>query len=110
MSITNLYVDQGSSYDATLQITDLDEQALDLTGHSAISQIRKTYTSNTKVDFTVSIGSIPSNGEIRLQLSDSQTSSFKMGKYVYDVRITNSNGESTRVLEGNLTINPSVSR
>ena len=35
---------------------------------------------------------------------------MSQGRYVYDVVITDSSGDKTRVLEGRATVTPSVSR
>ena len=39
-----------------------------------------------------------------------QTTSLESGRYVYDVLITASGGAKTRVVEGQVTVNPSVTR
>ena len=51
---------------------------------------------------------------MNLTLTNQQTSSFTASRYVYDVEITNqdSNGNNIieRVLEGQIIVNPSVTR
>ena len=59
--------------------------------------------------FTASISNA-SAGEITISLTDSQTTSLESGRYVYDVLITASGGAKTRVVEGQVTVNPSVTR
>ena len=38
------------------------------------------------------------------------TAGIESGRYVYDILITDSSGDKTRILEGHATITPSVSR
>ena len=65
--------------------------------------------SSTSTAFTASISNA-SAGEITISLTDSQTTSLEAGRYVYDVLITASGGAKTRVVEGQVTVNPSVTR
>ena len=44
------------------------------------------------------------------EISDVQTGALDSGRYVYDLVITDSTGDKTRVVEGIATIKPSVTR
>jgi hypothetical protein len=51
------------------------------------------------------------NGEITLSMTAANTSNLSPGRYVYDLRITNSvDGFVTRVVEGTAVVMPSVTR
>jgi hypothetical protein len=43
-------------------------------------------------------------------LTANASGSIPAGRYVYDILVTSNTGSSTRVLEGQVTVNPSVSR
>ena len=45
-----------------------------------------------------------------MSLTDVQTGALNEGRYVYDLVITDSGGDKTRVVEGIATIKPSVTR
>jgi hypothetical protein len=107
MSVSNIYIDQGSDFTTTLYINDSDGLPLDLTAYSVEAQIRKTYTSTEYVDFTSSIVSLDS-GQITISLSNIQTSNMISGRYVYDVVLTDPTSVKTRVVEGSATVNPGV--
>tara|TARA_B110000902_G_C14101596_1_gene510875 strand:+ start:418 stop:753 length:336 start_codon:yes stop_codon:yes gene_type:complete len=108
-AVSNLYIDQGANFSTTISLTDSNGQVLTLTGYSAIGQIRKTYSSSSiKATFGTVLSA--SSGQITLTLDDSVTEAMESGRYVYDVLITDSSGEKTRILEGQATITPSVSR
>jgi len=94
---SNIVIDQGADYSASIDVTDTDGDAVDLTGHTGKGQIRKTYSSSTAVDFDVSVKSPATNA-------------MKAGRYVYDVEITSSAGTKTRVLEGQVEITPGVTQ
>src|SRR5210317_2401271 len=107
---SNIVIDQGADYSASIDVTDSDGDTIDLSGYTAAGQIRKTYSSSTAVNFTVSIASPASAGILNIGLSNTQTNAMKAGRYVYDVEITNSGGVKTRVLEGQVEITPGVTQ
>ena len=107
--IANLFIDQGTDFTVTVDVSDATGGILDLTGYSAAAQIRKTYGSSTKVDFTTSTGT-PSQGKVTMSLTDTQTSALESGRYVYDLNITSGAGVTTRVVEGQAIITPGVTR
>ena len=108
-SISNIFIDQGATFTTTVTVTDANGDAVNLSGYSVAAQIRKTFLSSSATAFTASISNA-SAGEITISLTDSQTTSLEAGRYVYDVLITASGGTKTRVVEGQVTVNPSVTR
>ena len=108
-SISNIFIDQGADFTTTVTVTDSNGDAVSLVGYSTAAQIRKSYSSSTSTDFTTSISNA-SGGEITITLSDTQTAALEAGRYLYDVLITASGGDKTRVVEGQVTVNPSVTR
>ena len=107
--IANLFIDQGTDFTVTVDVSDATGGILDLTGYSASAKIRKTYGSSTKVDFATSTGT-PSQGKVNMSLTDAQTSALESGRYVYDLNITSGSGVTTRVVEGQAIITPGVTR
>ena len=110
-TISNLFIDQGTTFTTTISVADGNGTALDLTGYSGIAQLRKTYESITSVPFNVTFETPRTNGQVTISLTDAQTSALESGKYVYDVNLTLPGGVTkTRVVEGVGTVTPSVSR
>jgi len=103
----NLVVDQGSDFSSFVTLEDTAGATVDLTGYSAAGMIRRTYKSSTAITFTTTIPD-PSSGEIKIQLTAAQTTAMKAGRYVYDLEITSSGGAVSRVVEGQLEVNPGV--
>lgn len=108
-AVSNLYIDQGADFSTTLSLTDSNGDVLNLTGYSAVGQMRKTYGSST-VAATFTIALVAGTGQVTLTLTDTITAALTSGRYVYDVLITDSSGDKTRILEGHATVTPSVSR
>ena len=109
-AISNIFIDQGADFSTTVTVSDSAGAALDLSNYTALAQIRKTYESTTATTFTSTFVSPRTTGQITISLTDDQTSALDFGRYVYDLLITDGDGDKTRVVEGIATINPSVSR
>jgi hypothetical protein len=106
--IQNIYIDQGTTFSLSLVVNDQTGDPKDLTDYTAAAQMRKSYYTNTSVSFTAEI-TLPEDGEVTISLTAVQTSAIKAGRYVYDIEITG-DGETLRVLEGIVVINPEVTK
>jgi hypothetical protein len=104
----NIVVDQGTTFSTNISLTDENGDALDLTGYTARSQMRKHYTSSNSQSFTVSLNS--SEGTVILTLTANQTSSLVPGRYVYDVEVVSAANVVSRIVEGIVTVTPEVTR
>lgn len=107
--IANLYIDQGTDYIITVDVTDSAGDILDLTGYTATAQIRKTYTSSS-LSATFTTGISAAAGQVTISLTDTQTSALEAGRYVYDLNIESAGGVKTRVIEGQAVVTPGVTR
>jgi hypothetical protein len=103
-----LYIDQGTTYSLTITVSDQNGDVKDLTDYTVRGQMRKSYYSSASTSFTAEASS-PTDGEITISLTATQTSALKAGRYVYDIEIENDE-ETLRVLEGIVVINPEVTR
>jgi hypothetical protein len=108
-TISNLYVDAGSTYSNIITVSASNGQPLDLTGYTVASQMRKSYASSTVYNFTSSIYNA-SQGKVRLQLSNTQSEAIPAGRWLYDVEIRSPSGAVTRVVEGIVTVNPQITQ
>ena len=79
--------------------------ALDLTNYTAVSQIRKTYSSSNVTQHLLLLSN-GANGQVTMTLTDTQTAHRTAGRYVYDLMITSGSGDKTRVVEGQATVTP----
>jgi hypothetical protein len=102
----NITIDQGASFNTIISLTDDAGNALNLTGYTGESQIRKWYTSNNYTNFTLALA----NGQVQISLDANTTAAISSGRYVYDVILTDSTNTVTRVVEGIVTVTPRVSQ
>ena len=71
--------------------------------------MRKHPGSSSATNFQTSIINAAS-GRIRVGLTTSQTAALKPGRFMYDVLITDTSGEVTRVLEGAVLVREGVTK
>ena len=109
-SISNLTIDQGTTYSVTITVNDDTGSARNLTGYTGRSQMRRSYYTSANTAFTVSVTN-PANGEISITLTAAQTANVKAGRYVYDLELVNSNTTTVeRVVEGIVTVYPEATK
>lgn len=104
----NLVVDQGSDFQRTVTLKNVDGTVFDLSGYTGYSQMRKSHASNTAIDFSVSISGA-GTGQLTLTLTNSQTANIAAGRYVFDIEVEKDSARK-RVLEGIVTVTPGVTR
>jgi hypothetical protein len=106
----DLFLEQGTTFNTTITLDDVDGIPYDLTDVIAKAQIRRSYYSaNATATFMVTIPS-PTEGTVILNLSANTTANIAAGRYVYDVAIKDAFDTVTRVLEGTVNVIPQVSR
>ena len=106
---TNLFIDQGAEFYRTMSVTDSNKAVINLTNCTITAQLRKNYTSSTFVPMVTTILNV-SLGKVSIALSAATTAAITNGQYVYDVELTSVEGKIYRILEGNITISPNVTR
>ena len=108
-AFSELVIEQGASFNSTLNVEDTAGSAINLYAYTANSQMRKSYYSSTAYTITANVTGI-ANGEITLSMSAANTANLSAGRYLYDVKITSPSDYVTRVVEGIVTVLPSVTR
>ena len=107
----NLRIDQGASFSTDVTVTNTDGAAFNLTGYTASAKMALGYTSTrTRTTFTTAIANDATTGVITLSLTADQTNNLEApARYVYDVEILKTSDSTiTRVIEGIITVSPSV--
>ena len=104
----NLIIDQGSDYTTTINVTDDDDNIVDLTYYTGVAHMRKHYTSIKYYTFNVTTNAY---GEVTLSMSSNTTDCIPAGRYVYDCELTDTEtGSKSRLVEGIVTVTPQVTR
>jgi len=108
-AVSNLAIDQGTTFSVTITVTDDTGSARNLTNYTVRSQMRRSYYTTSNTAFTANVSS-PTDGTISLDLTSTQTSALKAGRYVYDVELVSNVASVERIVEGIVTIYPEVTR
>lgn len=108
----NIIIDQGADFSTIITASDDVGNPVNLTGYTGVAHVRKNYASNLFYEFIVDFPSPATQGQVRLRMSRDYTDSIPPGRYVYDVEITSPAplDERTRLVEGIVTVTPSVTR
>lgn len=108
-TIANLVIDQGTTFNSVVTLTDQTGTVLNLTGYTVASQFRKSYQSSTAISFTASIYDAAA-GKVSLQLTPAATIGVKAGRYLYDIELTSPTSEKIRALEGLVILTPEITK
>ncbi len=110
-AVYNLVIDQGSDFAINLTIKELGA-IKDLTGYSARAQMRSSRTASTvAATFTCAVLLPPTDGIVKMQLGNAASSAIPAGRYFYDLEIhTNADAVVRRLIQGEVTLNPEVTR
>ena len=108
-AFSEIIIEQGATFSTTLNVEDSVGTAINLYAYTAESQMRKSYYSSTAYTISANVTGT-ANGEITLSMTAANTALLSSGRYVYDVKITSPSSVVTRVIEGIVTVLPSVTR
>ncbi|MDC3266289.1 hypothetical protein OAU13_00020 [bacterium] len=103
----NLVVDQGTTFTTSITFNDENGNTINFSTYSGAAQLRKHFTSSNSTSFEVSL---TSNGVVTLSLTANQTGNLVAGRYVYDLEVTDSSNQISRLIEGIVTVTPNVTR
>jgi hypothetical protein len=105
-----LFMDQGAAFSTTITINDeTTGLAQNLSGYVVSSQMRRSVLSQNATA-TFSCSTVPANGEITVALDGGNTANIVAGTYFFDVRLRDGYGVYSRLVEGVIFVNPSITR
>ena len=113
--VSNLVINTGSTFSQTFNLQSTEtNSAMDLTGYTPTSQMRKWAGASAKTDFSAVIPDPKTAGKVTISLTASQTAELKGGRYVYNILITG-DGDSApnttdSVVEGMVLVREGVTR
>lgn len=106
---SELVIEQGATFSSNVTVQDVAGDAINLSSYSAESQMRKSYYASSYIVIDATVSN-PANGVITLGMTAANTANVTPGRYVYDLKITAEDSTVTRVVEGIVTVLPSVTR
>lgn len=106
-----LYLDQGTTFNNIINLTDdVTNTPINVSGYVVSSQMRRSYYSaNISANITCTLSNV-ANGEIIMSMTAANTSNIKAGRYLFDVKATDPYNNTSRILEGIITVTPSITK
>jgi len=102
----NISIDQGASFVTDILLTDDAGNPLNLSAYTAQAQMKVNYSSADSISFTTNL----STGQVTLSLNAATTATLTRPRYIYDVLLIDSANTVTRVVEGVVYVDPSVTQ
>lgn len=111
LDFIELFLDQGADFNHIIYLKDdLSNEPINVAGYIVSSQMRRSfYSQNASANIVCTITDA-TQGEISLSLIAEVTADLVPDRYVFDVLVRDPGGILTRVLEGRITVTPSVTR
>lgn len=110
MPYAELTIDQGTTYETYLDLVADDGSAINIAGYAFAGSVRKSYYSlNPTANLTITVNN-STNGNILISMNSATTSNIRAGRYLYDVKMTDTANTVTRIVEGIMTITPQVTK
>ena len=107
--IYNFTLNQGATFNKQMTVKE-NNSPLNLTGYTAAMQLRSTYDSSTvALSMTAAVVNA-TQGVLSISATATATAALEEGIYVYDLEISTSAGVVTRLLQGQVTVSPEVTR
>jgi hypothetical protein len=106
--VRNLVLEQGTTFNYVINANTASYSNINLTGYSGESEFRRWFTSINVYSFDVVINA--SAGTISLQMNANNTTNVYPGQYLYDIKLTDPNGNVYRFMEGLLFVSPEISQ
>jgi hypothetical protein len=107
VSAVNLVIQKGTYFEETFSLAAEDGDGLNLTGNSATAKLKKHPTAGTAYTFGTTI--TVADSTVKITMSPDITSTLPSGRCVYDLVLTSSGGIVSKVVEGNVIVQESVS-
>ena len=108
-----LYIEQGATFRHQFTWLDKNKVPTDISGYTVRMQIRTAISQGTVLcELTTENGRVlilnGPGGKFELLISADVTATFNWKTGVYDLLVTSTIGEVTRLVEGSVTVSPSV--
>jgi hypothetical protein len=104
----NIVADQGATFNLNFTVA-TDDTPWNLTGYTFAMQVRRSSNdANTLLNITSA--TMTSVGSVAVTVSATTMNTVPPGRWVYDIELTSSGGQVTRILEGRFIVKAQVTR
>ena len=111
-TIQNITLEQGTDFQQAFVVVDASGNPVNLTGAGAALQIRDyPGDPNALVSLNTNTGGLvitASTGTITAIIAEAVAATIVPGLYVYDLKLLNASGLTSRAFQGSVTVSPAV--
>ena len=104
----NIVAEQGATFNLNFRV-ETDGVAWDLSDYTFAMQVRRSTSSNTTL-LNITSATMTSVGHVSVTVPATTMSDVPAGRWVYDIELTSSGDEVTRILEGRFIVSPQVTQ
>ena len=104
----NIVAEQGATFNLNFRV-ETDGVAWNLTGYTFAMQVRRS-TSDASTLLNITSATMNSVGHVSATVNATTMSDVPAGRWVYDIELTSSGGQVTRILEGRFIVSPQVTQ
>jgi hypothetical protein len=107
-AIYTFHLEAGTTFSREIEYTNDDGSVFDLTGYTALLQLRETPSSDLALEVVPDID--VEQGLISFLISAEQSSTLVLPRYAYAIELTAPDETVTRLIEGSFKVSPEVVR
>jgi hypothetical protein len=104
----NIVAEQGATFNLNFRV-ETDGTAWNLSDYTFAMQVRRSTSSSTTL-LNITSATMTSLGRVSVTVSAATMSDVPAGRWVYDIELTSSGDEVTRILEGRFIVSPQVTQ
>lgn len=104
----NIVAEQGATFNLNFRV-ETDGTAWDLSDYDFAMQVRRS-TSATTTLLNITSATMTSQGHVSVTVSAATMAAVPAGRWVYDIELTSSGNEVTRILEGRFIVTAEVTQ
>ncbi len=104
----NIVAEQGATFNFNFRV-ETDGTPWNLSDYTFAMQVRRSTASSTTL-LNVTSATMTNLGRVSVSVSATTMNTVSAGRWVYDIELTSSGGEVTRILEGRFIVTPQVTR
>lgn len=104
----NIVAEQGATFNLNFRV-ETDGTPWDLSDYTFAMQVRRSTSSSTTL-LDITSATMNSSGQVSVTVPAATMSDVPAGRWVYDIELTSSGDEVTRILEGRFIVSPQVTQ
>jgi hypothetical protein len=104
----NIVAEQGATFNLNFRV-ETDGTPWDLSDYDFAMQVRRSTSSSTTL-LNITSATMTAIGQVSVTVNATTMSAVPAGRWVYDIELTSSGDEVTRILEGRFIVSPQVTQ